>query len=112
MDDQTVITINFGGLRPHSSEPRRADRLNPDSEVAFANLGICRVRRGRVSTSGGTKFAPLLVAGFNPEEVLRTLSEHRFRPEGQIPKIGIWVKWNFTILLQFHATNIYTLEKC
>src|SRR6516165_7175334 len=38
------------------------------------------------------KFVPLNVAGFNPEEVLRSLSEHRFRPEGQIPKIGIWVK--------------------
>ena len=25
--------------------------LNPDSEVAFANFGICRVRRGRVSPS-------------------------------------------------------------
>jgi len=32
------------------------------------------------------------VPGFNPEEVLRKLSEHRFRPEGQIPKIGIWVR--------------------
>jgi hypothetical protein len=28
------------------------------------------------------------MAGFNPEEVLRKLSEHQFRAEGQIPKIA------------------------
>jgi hypothetical protein len=39
------------------------------------------------------KFVPRQLAGFNPEEVLRKRSEHRFRPEGQIPKIGIWVEW-------------------
>jgi len=32
------------------------------------------------------------LAGLNPEEMLRMLSEHWFRPEGQIPKIGIWVQ--------------------
>jgi hypothetical protein len=35
------------------------------------------------------KFVTLQGAEFNPEEVLRKLSERRFRPEGQIPNIGI-----------------------
>jgi hypothetical protein len=38
------------------------------------------------------KFVPRQLAGFSPDEVLRKRSEHRFRPEGHIPKIGIWVK--------------------
>jgi|SRR5271166_2793962 len=32
------------------------------------------------------------MAGFNPEEALRIYSRRRFRPEGQIPKIGIWAE--------------------
>jgi hypothetical protein len=32
------------------------------------------------------------MTGFSPEEVLRINSNHRFRPHGQIPKIGIWAE--------------------
>jgi hypothetical protein len=38
------------------------------------------------------KFVPLQVAGFNPEEVLGKLSEHRFRPEGKFRKSELGFK--------------------
>jgi hypothetical protein len=38
------------------------------------------------------KMVPWQAAGFNPGEVLRKPSEHRFRPGGQTPRIGVWVK--------------------
>jgi SOS response associated peptidase (SRAP) len=72
--------------------PSYRQAFNPDSEAAFGNFGICRVRRGGVSTWGGTNLFLRKVEGLNHEEVLRLISEHRFRPRGQIPKIGIWVQ--------------------
>ena len=36
---------------------RNKQKLNPDSEVAFGNFGICRVRRGRVSAGTSMIFA-------------------------------------------------------
>jgi hypothetical protein len=36
-------------------------------------------------------FCLWLDGGANPEEVLQISAKRRFRPEGQIPKIGIWV---------------------
>jgi hypothetical protein len=41
----------------------------------------------------GVMLNPARWLWFNPEEVVRIHSKHRFRPKGQIPNVGIWVEW-------------------
>jgi len=54
--------------------------LNPDSEVVLSNFGICRVKRGRFFHQAMNNFVVRLMAGFNPEEALRTIRSTGFGP--------------------------------
>jgi hypothetical protein len=66
-------------------------KFNPDSEVGCQLRNLPRRARPSLHLAKN-KFVLRQMAGLNPEEMLRKLSVHRFRPEGQIPKIGIWAK--------------------